>query len=72
MKDEEAQQMLRIAVPVLAVLAAGYVAAAWSYGFEAHGASQTGSFGSEQAAVRISPIPLRDFPDLITIFTEEN
>ena len=64
--------MLRIAVPVLAVLAVGYAATGWSYGFKAHGASQTGLFVSEQAAARISPIPLRDFPDLITIFTEEN
>ena len=65
--------MLRIAaVPVLAVLAVGYAATAWSHGSNAHGASQAGSFASEQALARATPIPLRDFPDLITIFTEEN
>jgi hypothetical protein len=64
--------MLRIAVPVLAILAVGYAATAWSHGFKVGSASQTGSFMSEQAAARISTLPLRDFPDLITIFTEEN
>jgi hypothetical protein len=64
--------MLRIAVPVLAVLAIAYATTAWSHGFKAHGALQTDSFVSEQAAARMAPIPLRDFPDLITIFTEEN
>lgn len=64
--------MLRIAVPVLAVLAVGYAATAWSHGLNAHGASQTGPSISEQTTARIAPLPLRDFPDLITIFTEEN
>ncbi len=60
--------MLGIAVPVLAILAAGYAATAWSYGVQTAGASHTGAFFSEQAAARMSPLPLRDFPDLITIF----
>ena len=64
--------MLRIAVPVLAILAIGYGATAWSHGFKPGAASQTGPFMSEQAAARMTPLPLRDFPDLITIFTEEN
>ena len=64
--------MLRIAVPVLAILAAGYGATAWSHGFKTGSASQTGPFMSEQAAAKVTPLPLRDFPDLITIFTEEN
>ena len=64
--------MLRIAVPVLAILAVGYAATAWSHGFKADIASQTGAFKSEQAAARATPLPLRDFPDLMTIFTEEN
>jgi len=63
--------MLRIAAPVLAILAVGYAATGWSYGFKP-GASYTGAFMSEQAAARMSPLPLREFPDLITIFTEEN
>lgn len=64
--------MLRIAVPVVAVLAVGYAATAWSYGVNAVGASHTGAFMFEQAAASMSPLPLRRFPDLITIFTEEN
>jgi len=64
--------MLRIAAPVLAILVVGYAATAWSHGFKAHGAAQTGAFMSEQAAARMAPLPLREFPDLITIFTEEN
>ena len=64
--------MLRIAVPVLAIVAAGFAATAWSHGFKTGTASQTGSFMSEQAALRAAPLPLRDFPDLMTIFTEEN
>ena len=64
--------MLRIAVPVMAVLAVGYGATAWAHGFKPHSASHAGAFISEQAAVRMAPLPLRDFPDLITIFTEEN
>ena len=63
--------MLRIAVPVFAILAVGYGATAWSHGLPG-GASHTGAFMSEQAAARVTPLPLRDFPDLITIFTEEN
>jgi len=64
--------MLRIAVPVLAILAVGYGATAWSHGFKPGAAPQTGPFMSEQATARATPLPLRDFPDLITIFTEEN
>ncbi len=64
--------MLRIAVPVLAILAVGYGATAWSHGFKPGSASQTGAFVSEQAAAKVTPLPLRQFPDLITIFTEEN
>jgi hypothetical protein len=64
--------MLRIAVPVLAILAVGYGATAWSHGFKPGTASQTGSFVSEQAAARATPLPLRAFPDLMTIFTEEH
>ena len=64
--------MLRIAVPVVAILAIGYGATAWSHGFNPGTASHTGSFMSEQATARATPLPLRDFPDLITIFTEEN
>jgi hypothetical protein len=60
--------MLRIAVPVLAILAVGYGATAWSHGFNPGAAPQM----SEQAAARVTPLPLREFPDLITIFTEEN
>jgi len=54
----------------LAILAAGYGATAWSHGFKTSSASQTGPFMSEQAAAKVTPLPLRDFPDLITIFTE--
>ena len=64
--------MLRIAVAVLAIVAAGFAATAWSHGFKTGAASQTGWFMSEQAAARAAPQPLRDFPDLMTIFTEEN
>ena len=64
--------MLRIAVPVLAILAVGYGATAWSHGFKTGSGLQTGRFMSEQATARAMPLPLRDFPDLITIFTEEN
>ena len=64
--------MLRIAVPVLAILAVGYGATAWSHGFKPGTASQTGPIMSEQTAARVTPLPLRAFPDLMTIFTEEN
>jgi hypothetical protein len=64
--------MLRIAVPVLAILAVGYGATAWSHGLTPGAVPQTGPFMSEQATARVTPAPLREFPDLITIFTEEN
>jgi hypothetical protein len=64
--------MLRIAVPVLAILAVGYAATAWPHGFKTGTGSPTGPFMSGQAAARTTPLPLRDFPDLMTIFTEEN
>ena len=64
--------MLRIAAPVLAILAIGYGATAWSHGLTPGAASQTGPFMSEEATARATPLPLRDFPDLITIFTEEH
>jgi hypothetical protein len=64
--------MLRIAVPVLAILAVGYGATAWSHGLKPDAAPHTRPFMSEQAAARMTPLPLREFPDLMTIFTEEN
>jgi hypothetical protein len=58
-KLQEASKMLRIAVPVLALLAVGYAATAWSHGFKADGASKTEAFVSERVVARIPPIPLQ-------------
>ena len=64
--------MLRIAAPVLAILAIGYGATAWSHGLKPGAVPQTGPFMSDGATARATPAPLREFADLITIFTEEN
>jgi|SwirhisoilCB1_FD_contig_41_11277326_length_314_multi_1_in_0_out_0_1 hypothetical protein len=64
--------MLRIAVSVLAVLAVGYGATAQSHGFKADRAAQTGAFASERVAAHVTPIVSRNFPDVVTLISEED
>ena len=64
--------MLRIAVPVLAVLAIGHAATAQSHGFKAHSASETSVLVSEQTAACVTPPPLRELPDSVTLISEDD